>query len=126
MPHYNFPVGTTTVTCTATDIAGNEGTANHALASLPGLTSRKRVLPTVAAATAARGGTTADRSFEKQIDFPIGDPRKPMSSEQMDSKFDALCGDEVPAAKREVIRTAIADMENVSASDFMALLTYGG
>ena len=37
-------------------LAGNEGTTNKALLSLPGLTSRKRVLATRAAATANRGG----------------------------------------------------------------------
>ena len=48
-------------------LAGNEGTVNPALMQLPGLSNRKRVLPTEAAATAARGGTRADRSFEKQV-----------------------------------------------------------
>jgi hypothetical protein len=38
-------------------LAGNEGTANPAISKLPGLTSRKRVLPTMKVATANRGGT---------------------------------------------------------------------
>jgi 2-methylcitrate dehydratase len=70
--------------------------------------------------------TTDGRQFEKQIDFPIGDPRNPMSDEQMDAKFDALCGDGVSAERRATIRAAIADMENVSARDFMALLSHDG
>ncbi len=70
--------------------------------------------------------TTDGRQFEKQIDFPIGDPRNPMSDEQMDAKFDALCGAAVSAERRGAIRTAIADMENVSARDFMALLSHDG
>ena len=37
-------------------LAGNEGTVNPALVNLPGLTSRRRVLPTQAVATQARGG----------------------------------------------------------------------
>ena len=55
-------------------LAGNEGTANHALASLPGLTSRKRVLPTQAVATAARGGIGgySARPYEEQVaDYSI-------------------------------------------------------
>jgi len=48
-------------------LAGNEGTANPALMSLPGLTPRKRVLPTQAVATANRGGQLS-RSFEEQVE----------------------------------------------------------
>ena len=53
-------------------IAGNEGTANQALVSLPGLTSRKRVLATRDAATANRGGMAGARPYEDQInDYTI-------------------------------------------------------
>jgi alkanesulfonate monooxygenase SsuD/methylene tetrahydromethanopterin reductase-like flavin-dependent oxidoreductase (luciferase family) len=50
-------------------LAGNEGTVNPALVNLPGLTSRKRVLPTQAVATANRGGAAAvlGRPYEQQI-----------------------------------------------------------
>jgi alkanesulfonate monooxygenase SsuD/methylene tetrahydromethanopterin reductase-like flavin-dependent oxidoreductase (luciferase family) len=50
-------------------LAGNEGTVNPALLALPGLTSRKRVLPTQAVATTARGGANVlGRPYEKQIE----------------------------------------------------------
>ncbi len=54
-------------------LAGNEGTVNPALVNLPGLTSRRRVLPTQAVATANRGGTggvagVLGRPYEKQIE----------------------------------------------------------
>ena len=62
-------------------LAGNEGTLNPALASLPGLTSRRRVLPTQTFATAARGGgapssagaaSVLSRPYEQQIkDYTI-------------------------------------------------------
>jgi len=51
-------------------LAGNEGTVNPALVSLPGLTSRERVLPTQKVATGARGGlaNVLGRAYEKQIE----------------------------------------------------------
>ena len=52
-------------------LAGNEGTVNPALLGLPGLTSRKRVLPTQKVSTANRGGALS-RSYEDQInDYTI-------------------------------------------------------
>ena len=56
-------------------LAGNEGTNNPALVSLPGLSSRRRVLPTQASATANRGGGAGEvlgRPYERQIkDYTI-------------------------------------------------------
>jgi alkanesulfonate monooxygenase SsuD/methylene tetrahydromethanopterin reductase-like flavin-dependent oxidoreductase (luciferase family) len=55
-------------------LAGNEGTFNPALATLPGLTSRTRVLPTQVVATRARGGAAGvlGRPYEQQIaDYTI-------------------------------------------------------
>ena len=51
-------------------LAGNEGTVNPALLTLPGLTSRTRVLPTQAVATGARGGIAGayGRAYEQQIE----------------------------------------------------------
>ena len=52
-------------------LAGNEGTANRALMTLPGLTSRTRVLPTRDSATANRGGVMG-RPYEEQLkDYSI-------------------------------------------------------
>ncbi len=48
-------------------LAGNEGTTNLALASLPGMTSRRRVLPTRTAATKYRGGVESV-PYEEQIE----------------------------------------------------------
>ena len=54
-------------------LAGNEGTQNPALMTLPGLTSRTRVLPTRDAATTARGGQfSSNRPYEDQTaDYTI-------------------------------------------------------
>ncbi len=48
-------------------LAGNEGTQNEALLTLPGLTSRTRILPTAAAAPAGRGGILGQK-YEDQIE----------------------------------------------------------
>ncbi len=48
-------------------LAGNEGSQNPAIAQLPGLTSKKRVLPTQNVATAARGGVYST-SYESQVE----------------------------------------------------------
>ena len=53
-------------------IAGNEGTQAPALMNMPGLSSRKRVLPTQAAATTNRGGPASSRPYEEQVaDYTI-------------------------------------------------------
>ena len=49
-------------------LAGNEGTNNPALTSLPGLTNRHRVLSTQVAATRNRGGGALSAPYEKQIE----------------------------------------------------------
>src|SRR5205823_3744497 len=48
-------------------LTGNEGTVNPALLTLPGLTSRSRVLPTAAVAAAGRGGS-GRLSYEDQLE----------------------------------------------------------
>ena len=53
-------------------LAGNEGTQAPALMSMPGLSSRKRVLPTQASATNNRGGPASSRPYEEQVaDYTI-------------------------------------------------------
>ena len=53
-------------------IAGNEGTDNTAVNNLPGHTSRRRLLPTQAVATTARGGLASSRPYDDQIaDYSI-------------------------------------------------------
>src|SRR6185312_6393112 len=48
--------------------------------------------------------TTADgRSFTKQLDYPKGDPRNPLSDQEIDEKFSALAeGVLSPAAQRKL------------------------
>ena len=68
--------------------------------------------------------TNDGKTYEKQVDYPIGDPRNPMSEEQMDAKFDALCGDEVSSERRAAIRDAIDRMEEVAPAELIKLFTF--
>ena len=70
--------------------------------------------------------TTAGETHEKQVDFPVGDPRNPMTDEQMAAKFDALCGEEVSMERRAAIREAIDQMEQVPPRQFLELITFDG
>ena len=47
-------------------LAGNEGTDNSAVVNLPGLTSRSRLLPTLAVSTRTRG-SSGSRPYDEQI-----------------------------------------------------------
>ena len=53
--------------------------------------------------------TTDGRSFEKQIDWPKGDPRDPLSDQEIRAKFDALAVN-VSDQRREQIWAAAADL----------------
>jgi alkanesulfonate monooxygenase SsuD/methylene tetrahydromethanopterin reductase-like flavin-dependent oxidoreductase (luciferase family) len=58
-------------------LAGNEGIVNNALMTMPGLTSRSRVLPTRAVAPAGRGGALRS-SYDEQLQnytVSIGTPK---------------------------------------------------
>lgn len=68
--------------------------------------------------------TTSGETYEKQVDYPVGDPRNPMSAEQMAAKFDALCGEEVSAERRTEIRSAIDRMEELPVREFLELMTF--
>ncbi len=53
-------------------LAGNEGIDNTAVNNLPGLTSRRRLLPTRTSVTTARGGSSSSRPYEEQTaDYSI-------------------------------------------------------
>jgi 2-methylcitrate dehydratase len=68
--------------------------------------------------------TTADgRSFTKQLDYPKGDPRNPLSDQEIDEKFSALAeGVLSPAAQRK-LKDAIWNLENASSvSKLMVLM----
>ena len=65
--------------------------------------------------------TTDGRTFEKQIDWPKGDPRDPLSDEEIRAKFDALATG-VSDERRDAIWAAAAALpENDDLNGFLGL-----
>jgi 2-methylcitrate dehydratase len=62
------------------------------------------------------------RVFEKQLDYPKGDPREPMTDEDLDNKFDALAGGLLTEHRRKEIKVAIYSCESMDAKEFMSRL----
>lgn len=66
--------------------------------------------------------TTAGQEFTQRVDVPKGDPRDPMSEEELRIKFDALAEPVMSADRREALRRSVFDLENVGKiSDLMEL-----
>ena len=62
------------------------------------------------------------RTFTAENDFPKGDPREPMSMEDLDDKFASLADAFVSKEKQAAMKTAIWDLENTAKSvDFLKL-----
>ncbi len=66
---------------------------------------------------------TDGQEFTRQLDYPKGDPRNPLSDKEVEEKFSALAGPVLtPAAQKKVIR-AVWELEKVdSVSKLMLLL----
>jgi 2-methylcitrate dehydratase len=80
-----------------------EVTADPEIEALfPGL---QRVIVTVV--------TTDGREFRKQIDFPKGDPRNPLTDREVEEKFDALAGPVLSVERRRDVRERIWSLERL-------------
>jgi len=68
--------------------------------------------------------TTRDgRSFEKQLDYPKGDPRNPQSDAEIEEKFDALAVGVLDEARRGQVKDVIWNLDELeSVSALMGLL----
>jgi 2-methylcitrate dehydratase len=55
--------------------------------------------------------TTDGKECSDRMDYPMGDPRNPMSPEQMENKFDALTDGVLSAAARRRVKDAIRSAE---------------
>ena len=67
--------------------------------------------------------TRDGRSFQRQLDFPKGDPRNPLTDQEIDEKFAALAEGVLSASAQKKLKEAVWSLERVgSVSDLMALM----
>jgi 2-methylcitrate dehydratase len=66
--------------------------------------------------------TSDGRSFSKQLDYPKGDPRNPLSDAEIEEKFSALAEGVLSAQAQKKLKDALWNLEKVgSVSKLMAL-----
>jgi len=63
--------------------------------------------------------TKNGREFSKYLEFPKGDPREPMTMEDLDNKFEGLTSNILSAERQKEIKEMIINCEDFSASNFM-------
>ncbi len=63
--------------------------------------------------------TNDGRVFSEYLEYPKGDPREPMTIEDLDNKFKALSSDFLSEEKQLEIKSMIFNCENFSAQEFM-------
>ena len=67
--------------------------------------------------------TTNDgRTFEEYLEYPKGDPREPMTMDDLENKFNSLAGDKFDTAAKKQLKEIIFNCEEMTASDFMESL----
>jgi 2-methylcitrate dehydratase len=67
--------------------------------------------------------TVGGRTVSASVDYPKGDPREPMTDDELRGKFDALSEPFLTSRRRERIREAVWNLERFeAAADFMRLL----
>jgi 2-methylcitrate dehydratase len=71
--------------------------------------------------------TTDGRSFHKQLDYPKGDPRNPLTDQEVEEKFAALADGVLSNGAQKRVKDAIWNLERVgSVSELMALMEADG
>lgn len=67
--------------------------------------------------------TTDGRSFSKQLDYPKGDPRNPLTDLEIEEKFASLADGVLSTGAQKRVKEAVWNLEHVdSVSDLMALM----
>ncbi|MDH7514870.1 MAG: MmgE/PrpD family protein [Bacteroidota bacterium] len=66
--------------------------------------------------------TKDGRTFEEYLEYPKGDPREPMTMEDLDNKFGALASAVLTQDRRREVRDAIFSCEKLSVRNFMKSL----
>lgn len=65
---------------------------------------------------------TDGREFSEYLEYPKGDPREPMTIEDLDNKFDALSSKLLTPERMTEVKEAVFQADAYSARDFMKLL----
>jgi len=67
--------------------------------------------------------TTDGRTFSKQLDYPKGDPRNPLTDQEVEEKFSALAESVLSQSAQKKLKDAIWNLEKLeSVSKLMALM----
>ena len=67
--------------------------------------------------------TTAGSEFTKELDFPKGDPRNPLSDSEIEQKFEALAEGVLPPEAQQRVKHAVWNLEEIqSVSELMETL----
>jgi 2-methylcitrate dehydratase len=67
--------------------------------------------------------TTDGRNFSEQLDYPKGDPRNPLTDQEIEEKFAALAEGVLSAKAQQKLKDAIWNLEKIgSVSKLMALM----
>jgi 2-methylcitrate dehydratase len=67
--------------------------------------------------------TTDGREFTKQIDYPKGDPRNPLTDAEIEEKFEALAAPIMPAEAMDDLKDAVWNLEKVASITELMQLT---
>ena len=64
--------------------------------------------------------TTNDgKEFSEYLEYPKGDPREPMTIDDLENKFNSLTGDKFDSNAKTQLKEYIFNCEDMSAAQFM-------
>ncbi len=63
--------------------------------------------------------TNDGQEFEEYLEFPKGDPREPMTMDDLENKFNSLVAEKFDSNQKNKLKENIFNCENMSASEFM-------
>ena len=67
--------------------------------------------------------TKDGKEFSEYLEYPKGDPREPMTMEDLDNKFEGLSSKILTEGRRKEVKEAIFNAESLTAKEFMEKLT---
>ena len=63
--------------------------------------------------------TTDGKEFSEYLEYPKGDPREPMTMEDLENKFNALSAKLLSEEKQKAVKEIVFNCDELSARDFM-------